>query len=81
MPDWLMPILVGGVIMGLIGVIYKGVLTKHEHSELCLKNTKELMGEVKGLVTERMDDLKEFMLKDVKIAILEEMRNGRSEHR
>jgi len=77
MPEWLMPILVGGVIVGLISVIYKGVMTKDEHSKVCKENSKELMKDVKDMITERMDDLKEFMRSDVKVAILEEMRNGK----
>ena len=53
-------------------------MTKSEHAETCRKNSKELMKEVKDMITERMDDLKEFMRKDVKVAILEEMRDGKN---
>lgn len=77
MPEWLISLLIGGVIMSLVSIIYRGVMTKSEHAEACRGNSKELMKDVKDMVTERMDDLKEFMRKDVKVAILEEMRNGK----
>jgi len=53
------------------------MLSKEEHAKICQANTKDLMISVKELLTEKVDDLKEFMSKDIKIAILEEMRNGK----
>ena len=77
MPEWLLTILVGGVIVSLLGLVYRGVLTKSEHAEACRYNSEKLMKEVKEMLGERMDDLKEFMRSDVKIAILQEMRDGK----
>ena len=78
MPEWLISLLIGGVIMGLVGIVYRGVLTKSEHALACRENSKEMIEDVKDMLNERMDNLKEFMRKDVKIAILEEMRKKES---
>lgn len=76
MPEWIISLLIGGVIVSLMGVIYKGVLTKSDHAQICQANSRELMKGVKDLINERMDDLKESMNKDIKIAILEGMKAG-----
>ena len=78
MPDWLLTILVGGVIVSLIGLVYKGVLTKAEHAEMC-KTAHQLTNEnFKGFVKDEMRELKDYL--DIKIenVILKEIReNGK----
>ena len=60
MPEWLVIILVGGVIMGLIGVIYKNVLTKSEHAEVCKKNTMVIQENIKNTIKDELKDIKQY---------------------
>lgn len=53
------------------------MMTKEEHADICMKHSREMMTDIKVTISEKIDDLKEFINKDIKIAILEEMRNGR----
>jgi tRNA uridine 5-carbamoylmethylation protein Kti12 len=53
------------------------MMTKEEHANICTEHTRNMMNDVKVTISEKIDDLKEFINKDIKIAILEEMRNGR----
>lgn len=79
MPEWLLSLSVGGVIMGLLGILYKNMLTKSEHADVCKANTKAVKEEISSTIKEELKDMKEYF--DVKIErdILRELRrlNGR----
>ncbi len=42
MPEWILQILIGVVIVGLISVIFSQMLTKAEHGRWCHANTEEI---------------------------------------
>jgi uncharacterized membrane protein (DUF106 family) len=74
MPEWLISILVGGVIMGLIGVIYKNVLTKSEHAEVCKKNTMVIQENIKNTIKDELKDIKEYFDLKIENVVLKEIR-------
>jgi len=74
MPEWLISILVGGVIMGLIGVIYRGVLTKSDHAEVCKKNTMVIQENIKNTIKDELKDIKEYFDLKIENVVLKEIR-------
>jgi len=74
MPEWLWPILVGGVVMGLIGIVYRGVLTKHEHAEMCGKNTKDITDKLTKAIRDELKDMKVYFDLKIENVILKEIR-------
>jgi len=79
MPEWLISVLVGGVIMGLIGVIYRGVLTKSDHAEVCKKNTMVIQENIKNTIKDELKDIKEYFDLKIENVVLKEIRkiNGK----
>jgi uncharacterized membrane protein (DUF106 family) len=74
MPEWLISILIGGVIMGLIGVIYRGVLTKSEHADLCKRNTQVVQENIKTTIKEELKDIKDYFDLKIENVVLKEIR-------
>jgi hypothetical protein len=74
MPEWLISILVGGVIMGLLGVVYRGVLTKNEHAEICNKNTTVIQESIKNTIKDELKDIKEYFDLKIENVVLKEIR-------
>ena len=74
MPEWLISLLIGGVIMGLIGLVYKGVLTKADHAEVCKKNTQVVQDNIKTTIKEEMKDIKDYFDLKIENVILKEIR-------
>ena len=74
MPEWIWSIVIGGMVMGLIGVIYRGVLTKNEHGELCKGAKKEVFDDFKITLKEEIQGMKDYF--DIKIenVVLKEIR-------
>lgn len=81
MPEWLLSLLIGGVVMGLIGVIYRGVLTKSEHADICKMNSTAIRDDLKAFVREQFDGMKEYIDLKVENVILKEIKklNGSKE--
>jgi len=80
MPEWLLSILIGGAVMGLIGVIYRGVLTKSEHGEVCKAAKKEVFDDFKVTLKEEMQGMKDYFDLKIENVVLKEIRkiNGGS---
>ena len=81
MPEWVWTLLVGGVLVGLIGVVYRQMLTKSEHAELCRKNSDEVRDAIKSTVREEMNDIREYFDLKIENVVLKEIRkmNSRKE--
>lgn len=79
-PEWVWGIL-GVIIMGLIGLIYKNMLTKPEHNEICNKNTKKLVDDFGKVVKDEIEDVKEYFDLKIENVVMKELRkiNGRSD--
>ena len=80
-PEWVWTLLVGGVLMGLIEVVYRQMLTKSEHAELCKKNSDEVRDVIKSTVREEMNDIREYFDLKIENVVLKEIRkmNSRKE--
>ena len=80
-PEWVWTLLVGGVLIGLIGVVYRQMLTKSEHAELCKKNSDEVRDVIKSTVREEMNDIREYFDLKIENVVLKEIRkmNSRKE--
>ena len=81
MPEWVWTLLVGGVLIGLIGVVYRQMLTKSEHAELCRRNSHEVRDAIKSTVREEMNDIREYFDLKIENVVLKEIRkmNSRKE--
>lgn len=79
MPEWLWMIIVGGVIMGLLAIVYGGVLTKNEHAEICNKNTVVMQESIKNTIKDELKDIKEYFDLKIENVVLKEIRkiNGK----
>ena len=60
--------------MGLIGVIYKNVLTKSEHAEVCKKNTMVIQENIKNTIKDELKDIKEYFDLKIENVVLKEIR-------
>ena len=87
MPEWLLTLLVGGVIVGLIGVIYKQLLTKSDHAEICretqqslIRSRKEDMEQMFRLHRAWLEDRFESLNDKIENTVMKELKklNGRS---
>jgi len=74
MPEWLLSIVIGGVIMGLVGVIYRGVLTKSEHADVCKTNTQLIQKDIKITIKEELKDIKDYFDLKIENVVLKEIR-------
>ena len=74
MPEWLLTLLIGGIIVGLIGVIYQGVLTKSEHAEVCKNNTRIIQNDIKTTIKEEMEEIKKYFDLKLENEILKEIK-------
>ena len=81
MPEWVWTLLVGGVLIGLIGVVYRQMLTKSEHAELCKKNSDEVRDVIKSTVREEMNDIREYFDLKIENVVLKEIRKMNSRDR
>jgi len=62
--------------MGLIAVIYQGVLTKSEHAELCKKNMGESQESMKKFIKDEFKDVKEYFDLKIENVVLKEIRKA-----
>jgi len=60
--------------MGLIGVIYRGVLTKSDHAEVCKKNTMVIQENIKNTIKDELKDIKEYFDLKIENVVLKEIR-------
>ena len=74
MPEWLLTLLIGGVIVGLIGVIYQGVLTKSEHAEICKENTWVVQKDIKTTIKDELEEIKKYFDLKIENEIMKEIR-------
>jgi len=81
MPEWVWTLLVGGVLIGLIGVVYRQMLTKSEHAELCRRNSDAVRDAIKSTVREEMNDIREYFDLKIENVVLKEIRKMNSRDR
>lgn len=77
MPEWLWVIIIGGVVIGLVTVIYSEILTESKHSKICKENTKpikDLILENRVIVKEQINGLREHLDLKIENTILTELR-------
>jgi len=73
LPEWIWG-LIGAIMMGLIGLVYKSMLTKSEHSEVCKKNTFEVNKTVEKVIKDEIGGIKEYFDLKIENVVMKELR-------